>query len=83
MRQYKKGDRVVFNIGANEEVGIIESIDNRGDGTAMAAIRYETKGSGQVTIIQRNVEKIQPAVIVSATCAGRRARAWPSVCGPG
>lgn len=51
----------MFNIGNNEEVGVIDSIDNRDDGTAMAAIRYELKSSGEVTIIQRNVTKIQHA----------------------
>ncbi|SNX84263.1 uncharacterized protein MEPE_02971 [Melanopsichium pennsylvanicum] len=54
----KEGDRVYFNIGNNQEEGVVETVDYRDDGTAMATIRYELKSSGDVSHIHRNVVRV-------------------------
>ncbi|SPO25576.1 uncharacterized protein UTRI_03294_B [Ustilago trichophora] len=71
-----EGDRVYFTIGNNQEEGVVESVDYRDDGVAMATIRYELKSnaqltqasatrticidSGEISHIHRNVEKLEP-----------------------
>ncbi|SPO25929.1 uncharacterized protein UTRI_03294 [Ustilago trichophora] len=77
MQHCKKGDRVYFTIGTNQEEGVVESVDYRDDGVAMATIRYELKSNGEISHIHRNVEKLEPVVRLTATSAGKRARAAP------
>ncbi|KAJ1033075.1 hypothetical protein NDA16_000354 [Ustilago loliicola] len=57
-----QGCKIYFTIGANQEEGVVESIEHREDGTTMATIRYETKKTGETKHFNRNVEKIESAV---------------------
>ncbi|SPO44950.1 uncharacterized protein PSANT_02636 [Moesziomyces antarcticus] len=61
MQHCKRGDRVYFTIGQNQEEGVVETVEYRDDGTVMATIRFDKK-DGAVSHINRNVDKLEPAV---------------------